>query len=270
MTGLVYGFVRAASDGWGDPGTVASFAAGALLLAAFVATERRAGQPITPLRLFASRQRSGAYLARVLLVGGMFGMFFFVTQYLQGVLGFSALQAGMAFLPMSVAMFAVARSVPRYADRVGDGVLLTGGVSLALAGMAWMSQLSADTAYFPGLAIPMLLLGIGMGAAFTPLTAAGLQGVAQRDAGAASGLVNVAHQLGGSLGLGILVTVFAAAGGPDAHATSAAARHDLAHAIATALTGSAVLMAGALAVIVVAVWRPSTVRDVVAGADAVR
>ncbi len=100
-----------------------------------MATERRAGQPITPLRLFASRQRSGAYVARVLLVGGMFGMFFFVTQYLQGVLGFSALQAGMAFLPMSVAMFAVARSVPRYAERVGDGVLLTGGVSLALAGM---------------------------------------------------------------------------------------------------------------------------------------
>ena len=268
MTALVYGFVRAASDGWGDTGTIALFATGALLLAAFVATERRAGQPITPLRLFASRQRSGAYLARVLLVGGMFGMFFFVTQYLQGVLGFTALQAGMAFLPMSVAMFAVSRSMPRYAERLGDGVLLTGGVSLAVAGMVWMSRLSADTAYFPGLAIPMLLLGIGIGAAFTPLTAAGLTGVAQRDAGAASGLVNVAHQLGGSLGLGILVTVFAAAGGPDTHAPTVAARHDLAHAIASSLTGSAVLMAGALVVIMVAVWRPSAARDVVA--DAVR
>ncbi len=117
----------------------------------------------------------------------------------------------------------------------------------------------------------MLLLGIGMGAAFTPLTAAGLAGVAKRDAGAASGLVNVAHQLGGSLGLGILVTVFAAAGGPATAATDAVtARHDLAHGIATALTGSAVLMAGALAVIVVAVWRPSAVRDAIAGADAVR
>ena len=271
MTALVYGFVRAASDGWGDTGTVASFAAGASCWPRFVSTERRAGQPITPLRLFTSRERSGAYVARVLLVGGMFGMFFFVTQYLQGVLGFSALQAGLAFLPMSVAMFAVARVVPRYAERIGDGALLTGGVALALAGMSWLSQLSADTAYFPGLAIPMLLLGIGMGAAFTPLTAAGLSGVAKRDAGAASGLVNVAHQLGGSLGLGVLVTVFAGAGGTaSASADGETARHDLAHGIATALTGSAVLMAAALAVIVVAVWRPYAVREAVGSADAVR
>ncbi len=259
MTGLVYGFVRAASDGWADPGTLASFAVGALLLAAFVATERRAGQPITPLRLFRSRERSGAYAARVLLVGGMFGMFFFVTQYLQGVLGFTALEAGIAFLPMSVAMFAVARGVPRVSTRIGDGPLLTAGVSLALVGMIWLSQISAGSAYFPGLAIPMLLLGIGMGAAFTPLTAAGLSGVAQRDAGAASGLVNVAHQLGGSLGLGVLVTVFAAAGGSATSSSvgAVAARHDLAGAISTALTGSAILLAAALAVIVVAVWRPS-------------
>jgi EmrB/QacA subfamily drug resistance transporter len=271
MTALVYGFVRAASDGWGNVGTLASFLAGAVLLAAFVSTERRAGQPITPLRLFRSRGRSGAYLARVLLVGGMFGMFFFVTQYLQGVLGFSALEAGLAFLPMSVAMFAVARGVPRYAERIGDGALLTSGVSLALIGMTWLSQISADTPYFPGLAIPMLLLGIGMGAAFTPLTAAGLAGVAQRDAGAASGLVNVAHQLGGSLGLGILVTVFAAAGGSNAPSTDAvAARHGLAQAISTALTGSAILMAAALVVIVATVWLPSTVRETVGSADAVR
>jgi EmrB/QacA subfamily drug resistance transporter len=270
MTALVYGFVRAAADGWGDSGTIASFVAGAILLAGFVSTERRAGQPITPLRLFRSRERSGAYVARVLLVGGMFGMFFFVTQYLQGVLGFSAIQAGLAFLPMSVAMFAVARGVPRYAERIGDGALLTGGVTLALAGMTWLSQLSADSAYFPGLAIPMLLLGIGMGAAFTPLTAAGLSGVAKRDAGAASGLVNVAHQLGGSLGIGILVTVFAGAGGSDSSSVDAVtARHELAHGIGAALTGSAVLLAAALAVIVVAVWRPSAVRETV-GADTVR
>jgi EmrB/QacA subfamily drug resistance transporter len=272
MTALVYGFVRAASDGWTDSGTLASFVAGAAMLAAFVQTERRAGQPITPLRLFRSRERSGAYAARVLLVGGMFGMFFFVTQYLQGVLGFSALQAGLAFLPMSVAMFAVARAVPRYSALLDDGLLLTGGVALALAGMAWLSQISVDTAYFPGLAIPMLLLGIGMGAAFTPLTAAGLAGVAQRDAGAASGLVNVAHQLGGSLGIGVLVTVFAAAGGSTSPSLDAAtARHDLAGGIATALTGSALLMAASLAVIVVAVWRPTSVREAVFGsADAMR
>ena len=113
MTALVYGFVRAASDGWSDRGTLASFAAGALLLAAFVLTELRAEQPITPLRLFASRQRSGAYAARVLVAGGMFSTFFFLTQYLQGVRGYSALQAGLAFLPMTAVMFAMGRVVPR-------------------------------------------------------------------------------------------------------------------------------------------------------------
>jgi hypothetical protein len=174
---------------------------------------------------------------------------------------------------MSVTMFAMTRAVPRLAARLGDGLLLTGGVSLALVGMVWLSQISFDTAYFPGLAIPMLLLGIGMGAAFAPLTAAGLAGVAQRDAGAASGLVNVAHQLGGSLGVGILVTVFAAAGGSTTSSAldAVAARHELAGAISTALTGSAVLLAAALAVILAAVWRPSTISEVAVGrADAAR
>ena len=99
MTALAYGFVRAAADGWSDTLTLTSFVAGGALLALFVANERRATQPITPLRLFASRERSGAYLARALVVTGMFGMFFFVTQFLQGVLHFSPLQAGIAFLP---------------------------------------------------------------------------------------------------------------------------------------------------------------------------
>src|SRR5947209_19246268 len=120
MTALVYGFVRAASDGWGNPGTVASFAAAVALLTAVVAVERRAAQPITPLRLFASRERSGAYVARILVVGAMFSMFFFLTQFLQGARGFSALQAGVAFLPMTVVMFSIVRLVPLLSARFGD------------------------------------------------------------------------------------------------------------------------------------------------------
>src|SRR3954468_19038983 len=119
MTSLVYGFVRAASDGWGDRVTVASFGAGAILLAAFVLNERRAHQPITPLRLFASRERSGAYVARILVVGGMFSMFFFLTQFLQGVLGYDPLQAGVAFLPMTAVLFAMVQVVPRLTRRLG-------------------------------------------------------------------------------------------------------------------------------------------------------
>src|SRR5947209_7926786 len=157
MTALVYGFVRAASDGWGNPGTVASFAAAVALLTAFVVVERRAEQPITPLRLFASRQRSGAYLARLLVVGAMLSMFFFVTQYLQGTRGFSALEAGLAFLPMTMVLFAMVRVVPRLVARVGNTPLLVGGLLVALAGMAWMSQISIASAYFPQIAMPLAL-----------------------------------------------------------------------------------------------------------------
>jgi EmrB/QacA subfamily drug resistance transporter len=252
MTALVYGFVRAASNGWLDRFTLASFAAGAFLLAAFVVTEKRAEQPITPLHLFASRQRSGAYIARVLVTGGMFSSFFFMTQYLQGVDGYSALQAGLAFLPMTAVMFAMGRVVPSLVRRFGNTPVLIAGLTLAVLGLAWLSRLTAGTGYFPHIAVPLAILGIGIGIAFAPLTTAGIAGVAAGDAGAASGLLNVSQQLGGSLGLGILITLFAAAeGGP-----ASSARQQLAHAISVSLTGSVVFLALALAVVVALVRRP--------------
>jgi EmrB/QacA subfamily drug resistance transporter len=242
MTSLVYGFVRAASDGWGDPITLAAFAVGAVLLAAFIRTERRAAQPITPLRLFASRRRSAAYAARMLVVGGMFSMFFFLSQYLQGVRGFSPLEAGIAFLPMTVVMFSMVRVVPRLSARIGDTQLLTAGISLAAIGMTWLSRLDAGTPFVIGIALPLVLMGLGMGGALAPLTAAGIAGVEDHDAGAASGLVNAAHQLGGSLGLSVIVTIFAAGGGEA----------ELANAVSLALTGSAALLTLALAIVVAA------------------
>jgi EmrB/QacA subfamily drug resistance transporter len=271
MTALVYGFVRAAEAGWGDALTVASFAAAAVLLVTFVSVERRAAQPITPLRLFLSRQRAGAYVARLLVVGGMFSMFFFLSQYLQGVRGFSPLQAGLAFLPMTAVMFSMVRLVPRLSARWGDARLLMTGVTVALAGMAWLSRLDETTPFLPGIALPLVLLGLGMGAALAPLTAAGIAGVAPADAGAASGVVNAAQQLGVSLGVSVLVTVAAAAG----HATSGhgagtgvalhgAARAELAHVVGTTLTGSAVLLALGLAVVAASVRppRPATTHPV--------
>jgi EmrB/QacA subfamily drug resistance transporter len=241
MTAVVFGIVRAGTAGWTDPLTIASLSAGAVLLALFVANERRAEQPITPLRLFASRERAGAYAARILFVGAMFGMFFFLTQFLQGVDGYSPLRAGIAFLPLTLVMFSMVLVVPRLIARLGNARLLAGGVATALVGMVWLSQLSATTPYLSGVALPMVILGIGAGAAFTPLTSSGVAGVAAEDAGAASGLVNVAHQLGGSLGLGVLVTVFAAA---------APQVNGLAHAVSASLTVGAVMLALALAVVV--------------------
>jgi len=265
MTALVYGFVRAASDGWSERVTVTSFVAAAAMLVAFALTELRAEQPITPLHLFADRTRSGAYAARVLVTGGMFSTFFFLTQFLQGVAGYTALQAGLAFLPMTAVMFAMGRAVPRLMPRVGGRRLLTGGMLLAVIGIAWLSRVSDGMDYFPGIAVPLALLGIGIGMAFTPLTAAGVAGVAPDDAGAASGLLNVAQQLGASLGLGILITLFASAmRSAGLHPTSGTSLHaetsrELAHGVATALTGSAVLLTVALAVVVV-VMRPAGAR----------
>jgi EmrB/QacA subfamily drug resistance transporter len=241
MTAVVFGIVHAGTAGWTDRLTVASLSAGAVLLALFVANERRAEQPITPLRLFASRERTGAYAARILFVGAMFGMFFFLTQFLQGVDGYSPLRAGIAFLPLTLVMFSMVLVVPRLIARLGNARLLAGGVATALIGMAWLSRLTSTTPYLSGIALPMVILGIGAGAAFTPLTASGVAGVAAEDAGAASGVVNVAHQLGGSLGLGVLVTVFAAA---------APQTNGLAHAVAASLTVGAVMLAVALAVVV--------------------
>jgi EmrB/QacA subfamily drug resistance transporter len=247
MTAVVYGFVRAASDGWGDDVTVAAFVTGAVLLIGFLVNEMRAEQPITPLRLFASRERSSAYAARMLVVGGMLSMFFFLTQFLQGVLGYNPLQAGLAFLPMTAVMFSMVQVVPRVAARIGTTPLLLAGLTLALAGLVWLSRLTDTTAFFPGIALPLVLLGSGMGMALTPLTAAGIAGVAPSDAGAASGLVNVSQQLGGSLGLGILVTVFASALSAD----DGTATHALAHAVSAALTGSAILVGLGLTVVLV-------------------
>jgi EmrB/QacA subfamily drug resistance transporter len=265
MTALVYGFVRAASNGWGNPGTLASFVAAVVLLVAFVVVERRAEQPITPLRLFASRERTGAYVGRLLVVGAMFSMFFFVSQFLQGSRGFTALQAGLAFLPMTLVMFATVRLIPRLEQRFGNTRVLLAGLLLALAGMAWLSRLSVGAAYVSSIAAPLAVIGIGMGMTLAPLTTAGIAGVAADDAGAASGVVNAAQQLGGSLGLSILVTVFTAASrSAMTHPVAGAspverARDALAHAVSSAVTGSTVLLALALLVIAITV-RPRRAR----------
>jgi EmrB/QacA subfamily drug resistance transporter len=252
MVALVYGLVRSAEAGWSDPLTVGTLVAGVVLLALFVLNEWRAAQPIMPLRLFAGRERTGAYLGRLLFLGGMLGFWFYVTQYLQGVLGFSPLETGFAFLPTTVVNFAVALAVPWLTRRLGNARLLAGGILVAAIGMEWLGRVSADSSYLTGVALPMLLIGAGQGGVLAPITAAGVAGVAPEDAGAASGLVNVFHQIGGSLGLGILVTVFAAAG-----SAALDGRDLLAHQIGAALAGGAVLLALAFVVVLALVVRPA-------------
>ncbi|WP_394790244.1 MFS transporter [Rhodoferax sp.] len=247
MGALVYGLVRSASTGWDDGLSVAALAAGVVLLLMLVWNEARVQQPIMPLRLFAHRERAGAYLARVLFLGAMVGFWFFTTQFLQGVLGFSPFEAGLAYLPTTIPNFASAMAVPRLSRRFGNGRVLAAGLATTLVGMVWLSFVSVDSLYFAGIALPMVLLGLGQGCTLSPLTVAGIAGVRAEDAGAVSGLVNAAHQLGGSLGLAILVVV-------SAHAGSAAptAQALLAQRIASAF-GAGALMLG-LALVVVLVW----------------
>jgi EmrB/QacA subfamily drug resistance transporter len=212
VTSLAYGFVRAASNGWGDLVTLGAFVLGAVLLAVFVALERGASEPITPLRLFADRSRNASNVGRLFLVAGMFGMFFFMTQFLQGVLGYSPIQTGLAFLPFSVALFGMSQLSARYlVMRFGAKPSMVVGFSISTLAMLLMTQLSATSTYLSVL-VPVMLFGIGNGIAFVPLTSASLDGVRREDAGAASGLVNVSQQMGGALGLAVLVSVFGSAG----------------------------------------------------------
>jgi EmrB/QacA subfamily drug resistance transporter len=250
MATLVFGIVHSADAGWTNIVTIASTTAGVLLLAAFVMVERHVPQPIMPLRLFLSRERSGAYAARLLFMGAMAPFWFFTTLYLQNVAGYSPVTAGLAFLPTTLVNFAAAMTVPRLTRRFGNATLLPGALAVSLIGLAWLSRVTASTPYLTGVALPMMLIGAGQGGALAPLTAAGLAGVAPEDAGAAGGVTNVFHQLGGSLGLGILIAVFAAAGAASLHGTAL-----LAHRISASLTAGAAMLA--LALVVALIVRPS-------------
>ena len=249
---LIFGIVGSAEDGWAAPRTIVSLAVGVLLLVGLVVNESRVRQPIMPLRLFASRRRSGAYVIRFLYLGAMMGFFYFTTQFLQNVLGWSPLQAGLGFLPMSAVNFAIAMSIPQLSRRMSGTVLLTVGVVLTLIGMLWLSRVEAGSSYLTAVALPMVLIGAGQGFAFAPLTSLGLAGVNPQEAGAASGLVNTFHQLGSSLGLAVLVAVGAAASA-DAGGSAAVIER-----IQVALTGSGVLL-GLAAVVLVTVVLPTAV-----------
>jgi len=262
MGALVYGFVRAATEGWGDLFTISAFAAGVVLLIAFVFTELHASSPITPLRLLTNRNRSAANISRALLVAGMFGMFFFLTQFLQDVLGYSPLMTGVAFLPLTAALFASSQLSARVLVHRFDATrLMAGGIATSAIGLLLLTRLSADTAY-PVLLASLLLVGFGNGTAFVPLTSTALAGVAPHDAGAASGLVNVMQQLGGTLGVAVLVTIFGsssrhAAENLDPGTSAVAQAHEVfVYGADRAFLASAVFLVAAIVLIAVAIRTP--------------
>ncbi|KMO99642.1 MFS transporter [Streptomyces roseus] len=212
LVALVYGFTRAESAGWSDALTVTMFVASALLLAAFVLVESRVKSPLLPLRVLLERNRGGVYLSLGLAVIAMFGLFLFLTYYLQVVKGFSPVKTGFAFLPMIAGMITGSTQIgARLMTRVPPRLLMGPGFLLAATGMLLLTQLEVGSSY-PALILPaQLLLGLGMGTAFMPAMSLATHGVNPADAGVASAMVNTSQQVGGAIGTALLNTIAASA-----------------------------------------------------------
>ncbi|MFJ9175750.1 MFS transporter [Streptomyces sp. NPDC102360] len=216
MAALVYGFIRAASEGWSDGLAIASFGAAVVLLIAFVAIERRTSQPITPLKLFRDRNRSGTYAMMLSLAAAMFGMFFFIVLFVQNVLHYTPVKAGLAFLPVTAAIVLGAGIATNLLPRLGPKPFMTVGCLLTATGMGWLTLIDPGSSYLSGILGPMLLFGFGMGLNFVTLTLTAVSGIADSESGAASGMLNTTQQVGGALGLSVLTTIFSSASASEA------------------------------------------------------
>jgi EmrB/QacA subfamily drug resistance transporter len=209
---LVYGLSNASTDAhgvshWGDPKVVASLVTAALLLVTFGLVEWRSRHALLPLRLLANRTRSGAYLMMLALATAMFGFFFFLTIFVQEVLGYSALRSGLAFLPFAVVIVVMSGIVSQVISRIGARPLMLAGTAVAAGGMYWFSHISVHTTYAGGLLGPMLVTSAGFGMLFVPLALVALNRVRGEDSGVASSLLNTGQQVGGAIGLAALGTV---------------------------------------------------------------
>lgn len=208
VTALVFGLLRAGETGWSDLAVLLALLAAAVLLLAFVAVQRRVEQPLLPLRLFERRATAAAYAAMLMVPAVMVSMAFFTAQYMQIVLGYTAFRAGLAFLPMSTIIFLASRTVPGLVARFGPMRFPIGGAVLLLVALAWLTRLSVSSSYLLGLAPALVLIGLGGGLLYMPLSAVLLGGVRSEHVGAASGTMQAVQQIGGALGIAVLVSVF--------------------------------------------------------------
>jgi EmrB/QacA subfamily drug resistance transporter len=207
LTSLVYGFTEAASDGWDALSTIGFIGAGVALLSIFVVIEARTKNPLLPLRVVLDRNRGGAYLTSMLVGAGLFGAFLFLTLYLQFVLGYTPLEAGFASLPVTVGVLIAAIMASNLMPRLGAKPLMVAGSVLAAAGMFMLRFIELDTGFWTHLMPAQMLLGLGLGFTFVPLSSLALVGVPDHDAGAASAALNATQQVGGSLGTALLNTI---------------------------------------------------------------
>jgi EmrB/QacA subfamily drug resistance transporter len=210
---FVYALTRTVSSGWGDATTLALLAGSGALIAAFVVIELRTPAPLLPLRIFRQRTLAAANAIAVLVTAAGFSQFFLLTLYMQQVLHYSALQTGVGFISVTLAIVLFANVAQMLVSRIGLRPVLTTGLLLIAGGMALLTQLPADGRYFWDLFPAFVVSGIGMGFTFVPMTIAALTGVSGADAGVASGLLNTSRQIGGAVGLAAVSTVAAAGSG---------------------------------------------------------
>ena len=207
LIALVYGITRGGDHGWTNTLTLASFAAAAALLATFLLLQARSADPMMPLRLFKDRNRWGSYATMLFIGSGMFAFFYFLTLYMQLILGYSAIKTGFAYLPFSVGMGVAAGASSKLVTHYAPRLLAGPGLLVAAVGMFWFATLEPDSSYAGQLMPAMFVTSLGLGMSFVPMTLGAVSGVAHQDTGVASALLNTAQQIGGALGLAVLSTI---------------------------------------------------------------
>ncbi|MEV6370623.1 MFS transporter [Micromonospora musae] len=208
---LVVGFTIAGDGGWLRPTTLLTLGAALALLIGFVLRQARTDHPMLPLRVLTDRNRAGSFATAVLACAGMFGMLLFLTYYLQVNLGYSPIEAGLAFLPFTAGIILMALAMPALLPRTGPKPLMVTGMALATVGMFLLTTINGSPAWLGGALLPELLMGVGLGLVFTPMNSAALTGVDPADAGVASAVLNATQQLGGAFGVALLNTFYTTA-----------------------------------------------------------
>ena len=236
LASLVYGLSSAATSPngvshWGDTKVIGSLVAAVVLLVAFGFIEVRSRHALVPMRVLRSRDRTGSYLIMLCVGTALFGMFFFLTLFVQGVWGYSALKTGLAYLPMIATVMVASAIASQLVNRIGARPLLLAGSVILTGGMFWLSRITEHSHYASGLLGPMMVTALGMGLLFVPVSLVALAGVGNNDAGVASSLLNTGQQIGGSIGLAILGTVAWSAVANSIHAQAAAAAAAAKHAV---------------------------------------
>jgi EmrB/QacA subfamily drug resistance transporter len=207
LSALVFALLDAESAGWGSTQTVLTLAASVILIAAFVAIERRSRAPLVPFSIFRRSTVTGANVAGLLVGASLFSMFFFISLYMQQVLGYSPIKAGLSYLPLAVSIILSAGIASALVTKVGFKPILALGMVFIAIGLVWFSQISADGSFLADILGPSLFAAVGLGFSFVPVTIAAVSGIEDREQGLASGLINTSQQVGGALGLAILAAV---------------------------------------------------------------